>query len=61
MGVLQNRSGKVTRQFSADLTGWDGEKLMMKSLIGVMVKFKIDNGKLRKSTTIITKEPQEML
>ena len=29
-GVLQNRSGKVTRQFSADLTGsWDGEKLIL--------------------------------
>ena len=26
-GVLQNRSGKVTRQFSADLNGqWDGKK-----------------------------------
>ena len=25
-GVLQNRSGKVTRQFSADLNGqWDGK------------------------------------
>ena len=28
--ILQNRSGKVTRQFSADLDGkWDGEKLVL--------------------------------
>ena len=28
-GILQNRSGKVTRQFSADLNGkWDGKKLI---------------------------------
>ena len=27
-GILQNRSGKVTRQFSADLNGnWDGKKV----------------------------------
>ena len=26
-GILQNRSGKVTRQFTADLDGkWDGEQ-----------------------------------
>ena len=29
-GILQNRSGKVTRQFSADLNGsWDGKKLIL--------------------------------
>ena len=29
-GILQNRGGKVTRQFSADLNGkWDGEKLIL--------------------------------
>ena len=29
-GVLQNRSGKVTRQFSADLNGkWDGSQLIL--------------------------------
>ena len=29
-GILQNRSGKVTRQFSADLDGkWDGKKLIL--------------------------------
>ena len=29
-GVLQNRSGKVTRQFRADLVGkWDGSKLIL--------------------------------
>ena len=28
-GILQNRSGKVTRQFSADLDGkWDGKQLI---------------------------------
>ena len=27
-GILQNRSGKVTRQFSADLNGkWDGKAI----------------------------------
>ena len=29
-GILQNRSGKVTRQFSADLYGkWDGKQLIL--------------------------------
>ena len=29
-GILQNRSGKVTRQFSADLNGkWDGTQLIL--------------------------------
>ena len=29
-GILQNRSGKVTRQFSADLNGkWDGAQLVL--------------------------------
>ena len=29
-GILQNRSGKVLRQFSADLNGsWDGKKLIL--------------------------------
>ena len=29
-GVLQNRSGKVTRQFKADLKGkWDGSQLIL--------------------------------
>ena len=29
-GILQNRSGKVTRQFSADLDGkWDGKQLIL--------------------------------
>ena len=29
-GILQNRSGKVTRQFSAELNGkWDGEQLIL--------------------------------
>ena len=34
-GVLQNRSGKVTRQFKADLNGkWDGSQLIL-SLIHI--------------------------
>ena len=29
-GILQNRSGKVTRQFSANLNGaWDGKQLIL--------------------------------
>ena len=29
-GILQNRSGKVTRQFTADLDGkWDGQQLIL--------------------------------
>ena len=29
-GILQNRSGKVTRQFSAELKGtWDGKQLIL--------------------------------
>ena len=29
-GILQNRSGKVIRQFSADLRGkWDGKQLIL--------------------------------
>ena len=32
-GLLQNRSGKVTRQFKADLNGkWDGSKLILDEL-----------------------------
>ena len=32
-GVLQNRSGKVTRQFKADLNGkWDGKTLILDEL-----------------------------
>ncbi len=38
-GVLQNRSGKVTRQFSADLNGtWNGKQLILKE------KFNWDDG-----------------
>ena len=40
-GILQNRSGKVTRQFSADLNGtWDGKQLILKE------KFNWDDGEL---------------
>ena len=38
-GILQNRSGKVTRQFSADLNGtWDGKQLI--SMIGCLIDIK---------------------
>ena len=38
-GVLQNRSGKVIRQFSADLNGnWDGKQLILDE------KFNWDDG-----------------
>ena len=41
-GVLQNRSGKVTRQFSADLNGkWDGNKLILDE------KFNWDDGEIQ--------------
>ena len=41
-GVLQNRSGKVTRQFSADLDGkWDGKKLILDE------KFIWDDGEIQ--------------
>ena len=41
-GVLQNRSGKVTRQFSADLNGkWDGKQLILDE------KFNWDDGEIQ--------------
>ena len=41
-GILQNRSGKVTRQFYADLNGkWDGKKLILDE------KFNWDNGEIQ--------------
>ena len=41
-GVLQNRSGKVTRQFSADLKGkWDGNQLILDE------KFNWDDGEIQ--------------
>ena len=44
-GVLQNRSGKVTRQFSADLDGtWDGKQLILKE------KFNWDDGEVQNSS-----------
>ena len=49
-GVLQNRSGKVTRQFSADLNGtWDGKKLILKE------KFNWDDGEIQDREWTITK------
>ena len=41
-GILQNRSGKVTRQFTADLNGtWDGKKLVLDE------KFNWDDGEIQ--------------
>ena len=49
-GVLQNRSGKVTRQFSADLNGtWDGKQLVLKE------KFNWDDGEIQNREWTITK------
>jgi len=49
-GVLQNRSGKVTRQFSADLNGkWDGRKLILDE------KFNWDDGEIQMRQWQITK------
>ena len=49
-GVLQNRSGKVTRQFSADLEGtWDGKQLILKE------KFNWDDGEIQNREWTINK------
>ena len=41
-GILQNRSGKVTRQFSADLNGsWDGKNLILNE------KFEWNDGEIQ--------------
>ncbi len=49
-GVLQNRSGKVTRQFNADLNGiWDGKQLVLKE------KFNWDDGEVQDREWIIYK------
>ena len=41
-GVLQNRSGKVIRQFSADLNGkWDGKQLILDEI------FNWDDGEIQ--------------
>ena len=49
-GILQNRSGKVTRQFSADLNGkWDGKQLILDE------KFNWNNGEEQTRQWQITK------
>ena len=49
-GILQNRSGKVTRQFSATLTGkWDGKQLILDE------KFNWDDGEVQDRQWQITK------
>ena len=49
-GVLQNRSGKVIRQFSADLNGnWDGKQLILDE------KFNWDDGEIQTRQWQITK------
>ena len=52
-GILQNRSGKVTRQFSADLTGkWDGKQLILDE------KFNWSDGEVQNRQWIIKKIDQ---
>ena len=49
-GILQNRSGKVTRQFSADLNGeWDGKQLILNE------KFLWNDGEIQNRKWIINK------
>ena len=49
-GVLQNRSGKVTRQFNADLNGtWNGKQLILKE------KFNWDDGEVQDREWTINK------
>ena len=49
-GILQNRFGKVTRQFSADLNGkWDGNELTLDE------KFNWDDGEIQTRQWQITK------
>ena len=49
-GILQNRSGKVTRQFSADLSGkWDGKQLILDE------KFNWSDGEIQNRKWIINK------
>ena len=49
-GVLQNRSGKVTRQFSANLNGkWDGKQLILDE------KFNWSDGEVQKRQWTIKK------
>ena len=49
-GVLQNRSGKVTRQFSADLNGsWDGKQLILREI------FNWDDGEVQNREWTINK------
>ena len=49
-GILQNRSGKVTRQFIADLDGkWDGKKLILDE------KFNWNDGEVQNRQWQITK------
>ena len=49
-GVLQNRSGKVTRQFYADLNGkWNGKQLILDE------KFNWDDGEIQTRQWQITK------
>jgi hypothetical protein len=49
-GILQDRSGKVTRQFSADLDGkWDGKQLILDE------KFNWSDGEVQKRQSTINK------
>ena len=54
-GILQNRSGKVTRQFSADLNGkWDGKQLILNE------KFNWNDGEIQTRQWKITKKSENL-
>ena len=55
-GILQNRSGKVTRQFSAVLNGkWDGKQLVLDE------KFNWSDGEIQTRQWQITKIDEHIL
>ena len=55
-GILQNRGGKVTRQFSADLNGeWDGNQLILNE------KFNWNDGEIQTRQWKITKKSEKSL
>tara|TARA_A100001037_G_scaffold242572_1_gene223048 strand:+ start:590 stop:1114 length:525 start_codon:yes stop_codon:yes gene_type:complete len=54
-GILQNRGGKVTRQFSADLNGeWDGNQLILNE------KFNWNDGEIQTRQWKITKKSENL-
>ena len=54
-GILQNRGGKVTRQFSADLNGeWDGNQLILNE------KFNWNDGEIQTRQWKINKKSENL-